>query len=599
MFKNLKIQKKLFTAFGIILVAFVISGAIFFASLATIQSNFQDFNENAFQLSNAAAEMRADVNELSDDVCNAIMTPDVAQAEKYIQMGKDRITDLTNALEYLRGSALSDELSDEMTRLQELINQFNSVSEELFKLCINLRNDVATGMYFKSFEPLLVESQEIVTSISTQAEQYAAEIYDSTMSTVGGVKAVLIVVCIFTFILTVWIALSVTKTLVVPIDQLEQVAKALSEGKLKGSSALVPYESKDELGQLAADMRFSMDTLDSYVAEISDILHQLATGDLTIPFKDITDYLGDFSSIKTSMATILKSFNNTITDIYNASLQVDVGSEQVSSGAQALSQGATEQASAVEQLSATVAEVSDHVNMNAENAVNASKMSNEAGAGVVESNQYMQQLMGAMGEIDRTTGEIEKIIKTIEDIAFQTNILALNAAVEAARAGAAGKGFAVVADEVRSLAAKSAEAAKNTNDLIGSTVGAVKNGMNVASQTDHALRMVVEKASTVDAKITEIAKVSEEQAEKIAQISDGIEQIASVIHNNSATAEQSAAASEELAGQATVMKELIGKFKLFANSEAAAAAAREARSSFGASYDHATYEAFANSGDKY
>ena len=474
MFKNLKIQKKLFTAFGIVLSAFTVSGAIFFISLAMIQQNFKDFNQQALEVSNVTYQMLAVVNELSDDVCNAIMTPEVAQAEKYIQMGKDRINDLNNGLEYLSSCVLAEDatFSGNAERLQELINQFNSVSEELFRLCIALRNEVATGMYFTSFEPLLVESQEIVASMSEQARNYADEIYSDTMNTVSTVKVILIAVCIVTFIVTVWIGLVVTKTLVTPIDQLEQVAKALSQGKLKGSSALVSYESKDELGQLAADMRFSMDTLDGYVTEISDILHQLATGDLTIPFKDITDYLGDFSSIKTSMATILKSFNNTITDIYNASLQVDVGSEQVSSGAQALSQGATEQASAVEQLSATVAEVSDHVTMNAENAINASKMSNEAGAGVIESNQYMQQLMGAMGEIDRTTGEIEKIIKTIEDIAFQTNILALNAAVEAARAGAAGKGFAVVADEVRSLAAKSAEAAKNTNDLIGSTVGA-------------------------------------------------------------------------------------------------------------------------------
>ena len=200
--------------------------------------------------------------------------------------------------------------------------------------------------------------------------------------------------------------------------------------------------------------------------------------------------------------------------------------------------------------------------MNAAHAVEGSRMSAEAGAVVNESNEYMRQLMTAMDEISTTSNEINKIIKTIDDIAFQTNILALNAAVEAARAGAAGKGFAVVADEVRNLAGKSAEAANNTTALIESTVAAIQRGMSIAEETAKSLGVVVEKTSVVNVKIQNIAKVSEEQANAIQQINTGIDQIASVVQTNSATAEQSAAASEELSGQANMVKDMVGKFNL-------------------------------------
>ncbi len=596
MLKNLKIRKKLFVAFGIVLALFVFCGTVFITSISGTQTNFENFHDDAYELSNVTYHMVGEVNSLSNDVCNAIIAPTVDQARSYITSSKTTLESLNAELQFLRDNALSDEFSAQVGELKTLVENFSAVSSDLFALCIALRNDAAASMYFDTFEPMLVQSRAIMDSLNDQTAVYAAGLYDSTISMVELGKLALIAICVVTFVLTIVVALTITKMLVTPINQIEAAAKALSQGKLKGSSELVTYESKDELGQLADSMRFSMDTLDSYVAEISDILHQLATGDLTIPFNDITDYLGDFASIKDSMATILKSFNSTITDIYNASLQVDVGSEQVSSGAQALSQGATEQASAVEQLSATIAEVSDQVNANAENAVKANAMSDDAAAGVMKSNDHMRQLMDAMNEINRTTGEIEKIIKTIEDIAFQTNILALNAAVEAARAGAAGKGFAVVADEVRSLAAKSAEAAQNTNNLIGGTVNAVKNGMHVAGETESALRMVVEKASDVTVKISEIAKVSEDQADKIAQISEGIEQIAAVVHNNSATAEQSAAASEELAGQATLMKELIGKFKLFENTVAASAVS--AVKEYAPSYEIESDPVF-QGGDKY
>ena len=563
MFKNLKIRDKLFAAFGVSILSSMICTTLFFLVINMTVNNFASFHDHAFELSKETYTLRSDINSLSNTICKAVMAPEKDLAETYIDATEAEIVVVENRLVYLRENSFSDEFTAKLDELQALIDNIEKRSVKLFDLCKQLRTSWAIEMYYEQFDELLAQVGEVTDVLNKLAENNATVIYTDTIKIVGSSKGFVTIVSVFFFVMMIIVALAITKMLVSPIKQLKDVAAALAQGKLKGSAELVTYQSRDELGQLADAMRFSMETLDGYVDEISAQLERLASGDLTASRNEITDYLGDFANIKTSMVTILTSFNSAITDIYNASLQVDVGSEQVSSGAQALSQGATEQASAIEQLSATIAEVSNHVNANAQNAVTASKMSNEAGNGVVESNKYMQQLMDAMEEINRTTGQIEKIIKTIEDIAFQTNILALNAAVEAARAGAAGKGFAVVADEVRSLAAKSAEAAKNTNNLIGSTVGAVRNGMNVAEETSRALQKVVEKATAVDTRINEIAAGSAEQADKIEQISDGIEQIASVVHNNSATAEQSAAASEELASQAALMKEQIGKFKLY------------------------------------
>lgn len=563
MFKNLKIRDKLFAAFGIAILSSVLCTGLFFLVINGTVNNFTSFHDEAFELSKETYTMRSEINALSNTICKAVMAPDKALAETYINATQDELLAVEEHVAHLSEHSFSEEFTGKLDELQSLIDNIEKRSGKLFELCKQLRTSWAIEMYYEQFDELLAQVGEVTDVLNELAEDNANLIYDDTLSMVDMSKMLITIVGVFCFVTVILVALAIVKMLVNPINQLKDVAAALAQGKLKGSSEIVTYQSRDELGQLADAMRFSMETLDSYVDEISAQLERLAGGDLTASRDEITDYLGDFASIKTSMVTILTSFNTAIMDIYTASLQVDVGSEQVSSGAQALSQGATQQASAIEELSATIAEVSNHVNANAQNAVNASKISNEAGNGIMESNKYMQQLMDAMEEINRTTGQIERIIKTIEDIAFQTNILALNAAVEAARAGAAGKGFAVVADEVRSLAAKSAEAAKNTNTLIGSTVGAVRNGMNVAEETSKALQEVVEKAHTVDQRVSEIAAGSAEQADKIEQISNGIEQIAAVVHNNSATAEQSAAASEELAGQAALMKEQIGKFKLY------------------------------------
>ena len=242
--------------------------------------------------------------------------------------------------------------------------------------------------------------------------------------------------------------------------------------------------------------------------------------------------------------------------------QVSSGADQVSSGAQALSQGAAEQASSIEELAETIRGISNHVKHNADYAEEADRRANAAGSEAVESNRRMQDMVSAMADISTSSREIGKIIKTIEDIAFQTNILALNASVEAARAGEAGRGFSVVAAEVRNLATKSAEASKDTAALIENSLNTVISGTRIADETAHSLDAVLESVRLVTGIIGQITASSIEQADSILQIEQGIERISEVVQTNSATAEESAAASEELSAQAQLLKNLTGQFRL-------------------------------------
>ncbi|MFA9380349.1 MAG: methyl-accepting chemotaxis protein, partial [Acetanaerobacterium sp.] len=358
-------------------------------------------------------------------------------------------------------------------------------------------------------------------------------------------------------VITVFIVRSILKIILVPVTEIEAAARSMSDGNLNVN---VSYRSRDEMGSLAHSIRRMCTNLSSYVGDISQNLGRLSQGDMRVNVE--MDYAGDFVPIKDAMEKIAHSLNLTLSQINRAAEQVSSGSDQVSGGAQALSQGAAEQASSIEELSATIEEISDQIKQSAANVQQSNQMAIDTGSEIERGNEQMQRLIGAMGEISSSSDQIGKIIKTIDDIAFQTNILALNAAVEAARAGAAGKGFAVVADEVRRLAAKSAEAAQNTTALIEDSMRAVKNGGKIASGTAQSLEDVLAKSHGSIELMDDIARATGEQATAVIQLTQGIEQISTVTQTNSATAEESAAASEELNGQAQMLKELVQQFKL-------------------------------------
>ena len=342
-----------------------------------------------------------------------------------------------------------------------------------------------------------------------------------------------------------------------PVKEAATVLQEMSSGNLK---VRVKGEYKGDHADIKNALNDTLDSLSAYVTEISEVLDEMSNSNLELTINN--EYKGDFAQIKDALNLIIQSFNEVFTEINNAADQVSAGSNQVSDGSQALSQGTTEQASSIEELTSSITEVAAQTKQNAVNASQANELSLDAKEGATLGNSHMKEMLKSMEEINESSSNISKIIKVIDDIAFQTNMLALNAAVEAARAGQHGKGFAVVAEEVRNLAARSAKAAKETADLVEGSIKKVELGTKIANNTAESLDQIVLGVSKAATLVGEIAAASNEQATAIFQINKGIEQVSDVVQTNSATAEQSAAASEELSSQAAMLKNMVGKFKL-------------------------------------
>lgn len=558
MFKNLKISKKLVLSFILAVLFASIAGVVGLFVLTSVDKQYSKaLVENGF-VQGDIGDYNAYLNKGGALVRDVIMLTDINEI-KDTQVELEEVKKLTQeALDRAKPNCTTPEEKALIEKIDATSPKYKEARDRAVALGLENKNEEALQVFLTEARPYLNECMDSGQQLMELNVQLGDAKSAQLSKQSDAAKLMIILIILVSTGIAITIALVMSRSISRPIKACADRLLLLSEGDIH--TAVPEATSNDETGVMLTSLKTTTDFMNEIITDIESCLSEMSHGNLTVG--SASNYKGDFKEIEQSIALILSSLNDTLGQINEASEQVSSGSDQVSSGAQALSQGATEQASSVEELAATITEISQQVKENARSAKEASSKAGTAGEEVIGSNQKMQALIAAMADISHSSQEIGKVIKTIEDIAFQTNILALNAAVEAARAGAAGKGFAVVADEVRNLASKSAEAAKGTTVLIESAVKAVANGTMLVDDTAKSLYSVVDGTKEVSVIVDKISSASDEQANAITQITTGIDQISAVVQTNSATAEESAAASEELSGQAQMLKHLVSKFRL-------------------------------------
>lgn len=555
--KNLKISAKLLISFGLVLLLMVVTAILTVISVSRINDSADEFYNVCYLNTQQAESISKHLHSAAKNMLGSILDSEEADIKGRIEDAKTDFEAAGAGIAYLREHYKGDEAD-----LNGVSEQFSTIKEYFddFTECAYAnRVDEAFAIYEEhimwAIRTAITHSDNMVAFV----DKRSGDEYDIMHSTGVTTMVVTIVVSVVAVIIGLAMATYITKMISRGVAEAEVAAKKMTAGDFDIN---ITYESKDEIGVLCKSIKSFAEGSSSLIEDIDYISGELADGNLTVQSRCPEAYVGAFSTILTSLESLTDRLNEILSKINVSADQVSAGSEQVAGGAQALSQGATEQASSVEELAATIHIISDQISDNASNAQEANGRTEVVVNEMNQANDKMKELVGAMGEISASSDETQKIINTIEDIAFQTNILALNAAVEAARAGAAGKGFAVVADEVRNLAGKSAEAAKNTTALIENTVSCINKGntlvTDVAGKMSNAMA-----ATTVVADLNvKISDASRQAADSITQVTVGIEQISSVVQTNSATAEESAAASEELSGQASMLKDMVSDFKI-------------------------------------
>lgn len=549
-FNDLKLGTKLTISFALLILLFIIP----------ISISLYNFNDAAELLSNTnevtvpeiylASSVSKSLKDIEKNLYASTLTDNITKKEEYISISRDLYKQMTYNMKELERLLVTD--TDRVKDTVQLLEKEAAIRDQVMNL--KYKSD-ATRLIFNSYEPVV---NDINKNLNEITDGINLRLQENAHTSNRSVR--------FSFLLTVSITMAavflgfiitriITNSIVSPVNEIEGLAKALSEGNLNYK---ITYTSKNELGKLAENMRKSINTLTLYIKEIDEVMSEISKGNLNVKISQ--SFNGHFERIEHSISESAHMLSKTIKSINELSSEVSKRSENISLSSQKIAEGATEQSGSIEESSAAIEEISVHIKDTAKNTSIASNKLIAIGNEITACNKRMEEMVAAMTEINIKSNEVGKIIKLIDDIAFQTNILALNAAVEAAHAGSAGKGFAIVADEVRNLAVRSTEAAKKTSILIEETVKAVTNGNEIADKTALTLKNIV--VSSKDAAITveEISKASEKQSVAIEQIKVGIEQIAAVVQVNSAAADNASEECDDLFTQTNTLNDLLCGF---------------------------------------
>lgn len=551
-FKDLKIAAKLILSFILVALIAGVVGAVGVYFIRTINASDEKlYSNNTMGINNVA---NADIyfQRVRYNMVKILLDP--STMEERADGIEEYKTEIENYLEKYKSTIISDEDQDLYNIVEKNWGVYKSTFEQVMDMIVNNKIEDAktlAGGEAQEYSDALNASFEELIKFNIESAKERSE-GNTTLAERALMMMVLIIIIGVLFAVTLGIFIS--RIIGTPVNRMVEAAKQLTLGDVDVN---IDVSSKDEIGNLAEALKAMIEN----VRMQAKIAEKIADGDLTVDavVRSEKDLLGR------KLHELVSKNNEVLKNITAASEQVASGSKQVSASSIALSQGATEQASAIEQLTSSLEEISSQTKLNAKNASQANELAEIAKNNAIQGNSQMKEMQTAMDEINISSTNISKIIKVIDEIAFQTNILALNAAVEAARAGQHGKGFAVVAEEVRNLAARSANAAKETTDMIEGSINKVEAGTKIANDTAQALNKIVEDVAKAANLVADIAEASNEQATGIAQINQGIMQVSQVVQTNSATAEESAAASEELSSQAMLLKESVSKYKLKAD----------------------------------
>ena len=557
MFKNMKISTRLITAFTIVVALLIVTGVTSLIMISNVGNSLQQFHDNNYQTVTNVWSARYNLFAMRASILRSLVDKDQATIDECLVNAQNYHAAAVESTAKLKDTYLGD-----LSQIDSAVSKLNALTTDLEKVRTYAKagnTEAGYDLYNNQVIPAIESARAILIDVAEGANTRAVARVESAAALTRTATIVVVAIIVVSTALGIFLALYISNTITKPVTEMQQASQEVAAGNLDAS---ITYESQDALGQLADNLRGLTQTFRSIINDVDYQLSSMGNGNFAVQSQAPNVYVGQYSRLQNSITQLSAAMSDTLSQIDVSADQVNSGGEQVSSSAQALAQGATEQASSVEELAATIGEISNQVEATAGHARNARDENQQSADQIQVCSRHMADLMDAMRDIEEKSQEISKVIKTIEDIAFQTNILALNAAVEAARAGSAGKGFAVVADEVRNLATKSQEASASTATLIEDTVKAVKEGTRLSAETDEALREVVIRAEKVTGAVNLISEATASQTRDVQQVSTGIDQISSVVQTNSATAEESAAASEELSGQANLLKELIGRFTL-------------------------------------
>jgi methyl-accepting chemotaxis protein len=558
-FYNIKISAKLLISFITVALIAGLIGLYGIVSLRNVNENDTKlYEENVIGIENTATIIKSFLN-LRIVGRDLILNYESAERKQYADNTKQCVDDLMAAAIAYDNSITSQEDRSNFTEVKGIIDQYIAAITNIINEAEAGESTAVVYDEYKKSGDTAIAIQQKMDAIYQWNIQQAHNRSDNNTATANQATIIMIAIVILAVVLSIIFGVFISNIISPQVSLMSKIANMLVVGDINIEKLLKEKDyniklRKDEIGELA----LAFNKLIESTKEQAQAAQSIAEGDMTVDvaIRSENDLLG----IK--LHELVVKNNEVLNDIASAAEQVSTGAKQISDSSIVLSQGATEQASSIEELTASMEEISAQTKQNAEHATQANELAETAKINAVQGNDQMREMLKAMHDINESSANISKIIKVIDDIAFQTNILALNAAVEAARAGQHGKGFAVVAEEVRNLAARSANAAKETTDMIEGSIKKVEGGTKMANETANALTTIVDDISKVARLVNEIASASNEQALGISQINQGIMQVSQVVQTNSATSEEGAAASEELSSQAEVLRNQVKRFKL-------------------------------------